>query len=51
MMTAYMLQCQLVNYVNIDGGRPGRSLFPILCLVLVLTLTGVSMSKFYHPNW
>ena len=46
--TAYILQCQLENYINIE---PGRSLLPTLLLVLALTLVGSASSNFVHPNW
>ena len=49
--TAYILQFQMQNFVNIEGGRPGRSLMPTFIFVLLSTVTGSFLSLSVHPNW
>mmetsp|Transcript_8392 Transcript_8392/g.13888 ORF Transcript_8392/g.13888 Transcript_8392/m.13888 type:complete len:299 (-) Transcript_8392:112-1008(-) len=46
--TAYLLECKLENYINIE---PGRSLLPVLVLILTLTVLGAALSAFVHPNY
>lgn len=48
--TAYALQLQLVHVVNIDGRVPGRSLVPVLILVLALTVIASIGASAIHPN-
>jgi hypothetical protein len=48
MTTAYILQGQLSDYINIE---PGRSLLPSLLVILVLTILGSVLSEVVHPNW
>ena len=51
--TAYLLQCQLVNYINIDpnyGNKPGRNLVPYLCVIGGLTILGSIGSNVLNPN-
>jgi hypothetical protein len=48
MTTAYILQGQLSDYINIE---PGRSLIPSLLVILVLTILGSVLSEVVHPNW
>lgn len=38
--TAYLLQRQLSNYINIEGGAPGRNLVPFLIVISCLTAVG-----------
>lgn len=47
---AYIMQCELVNHVNIEGGVPGRSLAPTLVLILILTIMGAALSE-THPKF
>lgn len=49
--TAYILQCQLSNFINIEGGTPGRSLVPALVIVLILAILGAALSEVVHPNF
>jgi hypothetical protein len=46
--TAYILQCQLSNYININ---PGRDLLPVLCVVFGLTVLGAVLSEVRNPNF
>lgn len=48
--TAYLLQCQLVDYINIEGGRPGRSLVPYLVVISVLAIVGAVVSPLSQSN-
>jgi hypothetical protein len=48
--TAYILQTQLVNFINIDGGIPGKSLLPYLAIIFVLVTLGFVGGTLYHPN-
>jgi hypothetical protein len=48
MTTAYILQGQLSDYINI---KPGQSLLPSLLVILVLTILGSVLSEVVHPNW
>ena len=51
--TAYLLQCQLVNYINIDpnnNNKPGRNLVPYLCVIGCLTILGSIGSNVLNPN-
>lgn len=49
--TAYTLQCQMEQIINIEGGSPGRSLMPYLLAILVLALSGSLLSAFVNPYW
>jgi len=49
--TAYLLQCKLSNYINIDGGVPGRSLVPTLVVVFLSTALSSILSKSVHTKW
>lgn len=49
--TAYLLQCQLATVINIEGGRPGKSLMPYLTAIFVLTVLGSLLSAFVHSYW
>ena len=46
--TAYLLQVQLSDVINIT---PGRSLMNILFLVAILSAIAQIMAKCVHPNW
>lgn len=48
MTTAYILECKLENYINVE---PGQSLRPIVMLNLALTILGATLSAFVHPNY
>lgn len=49
--TAYLLQCKLSNYINIEGGAPGRSLIPTLVVVFLSTVVASILSKSSHAQW
>jgi hypothetical protein len=49
--TAYLLQRQLVNYINLEGGAPGRNLVPYLLGVSGLTVTGALGSRLIDPTY
>lgn len=49
--TAYLLQRQLCQHINIEGGVPGRSLIPALIIITLLTMTGSILSATIHSNW
>lgn len=47
--TAYIMQCQMEGIINIEGGRPGRSLIPYLLIVMVLAVSGTLLSALLNP--
>lgn len=51
--TAYILQKQLAQYINIPGGRPGKSLVPFLGIIFVLAALGSIATTFFqrHNSW
>ena len=49
--TAYLLQRQLSNYINIEGSAPGRNLVPFLFGVSCLTIIGSLGSNTFHTGW
>ena len=49
--TAYLLQRQLADYINIEGGAPGRNLVPFLLLISCLTIAGSIGSSLFHSGW
>lgn len=49
--TAYLLQVKLSNYINIEGGVPGRSLIPTLVAVFLVTVLSSFLSKSIHGKW
>ena len=49
--TAYLLQRQLSNYINIEGGAPGRNLVPFLIAVSCLTIVGSIGANTWHAGW
>mmetsp|Transcript_7006 Transcript_7006/g.19632 ORF Transcript_7006/g.19632 Transcript_7006/m.19632 type:complete len:295 (+) Transcript_7006:97-981(+) len=48
--TAYLLQSQLSNVINI-GGRPGSNLMPYLVVLAILSLGGALGASFYPKLW
>jgi len=48
-LTPYILQTWLAPRINI-GGRPGANLMPPLYLTALLSVSGVFLSRFIHPN-
>jgi hypothetical protein len=46
--TAYLLQVQLSNVININ---PGSSLMPLLTAVAVLTILAFALAQTIHPNY
>lgn len=49
--TPYLLQRQLSNYINIEGGAPGRNLVPFLVAVCFLAIAGSLFSNIFNPGW
>ena len=49
--TAYILQRQLANYINIEGGGPGRNLVPFLVGICCMTMAGSIGSNLFHSGW
>lgn len=49
--TAYILRCQLCEFINIEGGTPGRSLITALSIISILTVAGAVLSELVHPNY
>jgi hypothetical protein len=48
--TAYLLQRQLANYINLEGDAPGRNLVPYLLGVSGLTVAGALGSRVIDPS-
>jgi len=49
--TAYILQCKVVDFIYIEGGKPGRSLVPALVIVIGLTVTGTVLTETGHSSF